>query len=449
LTITRNPVRAKKEQQKKKKSAAQLPKTTHVEAAVAKGKAKLAAGKGDWGLKMALVRAILEDRRAAVRANPKLKTTHFWSLSSVWYIWEKLWKNEFGLTILEGEKKKQLREMIQDEYVLYICRDEWGITRDELGIYASPKGVLYYEGEEHLVTLDAAQTRLSNLGTHLLIVEKQAAAKAYSNFADDCGIAVLSTGGFLTENHQELAKISKAAGGNVSMMDDLDAPGLVIALKVPGVYHVGLDFEFLETLGIDMVEVEQEWHVTSHWKWLRENIPDDHPLSQHLDWLSHHKVEIDHVNDVAGSERVWKEVILPRLSKHFPINDYTRAYNVKSGYTEPDSIGELDGAVIGACEDMTQRLDDKIHNQLKKVEGGRILSIKKLRKLITEKRTEQYNSFDLFLELEEKINDLTNWVNEQDWSLEDADEEPEGISLDDVTVVVADEDEKEAGDDDD
>jgi hypothetical protein len=441
LTITGNPVTAKKQKKKKKPTTiAPKPKTTHhVEAAIAMGKAQLAAGKGDWGLKMALVRAILQDRRAAVRANSSLKTTHFWSLSSVWYIWEKIWKNEWALSIPEGEKKKQLREMIQDEYVLKICRDEWGITRDELGIYASPKGVLYYEGEEHLVTLDAAQTRLSNLGTHLLIVEKQAAAKAYSMFADDCGIAVLSTGGFLTENHQELAKISKAAGGNVSMMDDLDAPGLVIALKVPGVYHIGLDFEFLETLGIDMAEVEQDWHVTSHWKWLRDNIPDGHPLSQHLDWLSHHKVEIDHVNDVAGSERVWKEVILPRLSKHFPISDYTRAYNVKSGYTEPDSIGELDGAVIGACEDMTERLDDKIHNQLKKVEGGRILSIKKLRKLIADKRTEQYNSFDLFLELEDKINDLKEWVEQQDWRLEDPDEEPDGISLDDATMEVSEE----------
>ena len=437
MTTDKAVKQSKSKKSKKEKEPTTTPETTVQAVTLAMQRARdqllsrqhLPPDKAEHGIKKALVRAILEDRRDAVYENSTLINTDPWTLSTVWYLWERYWK-QLGRILPEGKEKDNLRRIIQDEYVLDICRYEWDITRDSIGIYVAPRGVLYYAGKAHVVTLDNAE-ELGQFGTDLIFIEKGSPARALSKLSVHNGIAILSSEGFAVEAHQILSKYARESGAKVSWIHDLDGSGIMMAMKTPDIADLGVDFEMLEELDIDLADVEQTATESGHWKWLRDNLPEDHPMRQHLDWLRYNKAEIDHVIGRAKPRKFWFEGVLPRLAKKHPDRNYTRAYDVEKEYTEPDFMTKLNDTVTDALANATQRLDQKIIKQIEKVDG-KILDIRKLKKAIHQKRIWQYNSFDQFDELERKVYDVITWIDEQDWVLEDPNEDPEGISLDDA-----------------
>ena len=93
----------------------------------------------------------------------------------------------------------------------------------------------------------------------MVIVEKEGVVKQLSPFADEKGIALLNTRGFLTEYASILSEQSRKNGCNIAILTDFDASGLLIARSVPDVYRIGIDFDTLDYFGLNPGTVEEEY----------------------------------------------------------------------------------------------------------------------------------------------------------------------------------------------
>ncbi len=88
-------------------------------------------------------------------------------------------------------------------------------------------------------------------------------------FADEKGIALLYTRGFLTDYVSVLSEKSAKEGCNIAILTDFDDSGLAIAREAPDAYRIGIDFETLEDLGLDIEDVEEEYNPGNHLKTLQ------------------------------------------------------------------------------------------------------------------------------------------------------------------------------------
>jgi hypothetical protein len=356
-----------------------------------------------------LVRGLIHDRCRDFLANSRINITHAWTLSTVWYTIEPILKQ------LDMKIKDRTREIVQDRYVLEICRDELRITRESIGIYAAHKGVLFYRGQQYIVTPDNLH-ELAKFGTDLIVIEKEAPAKAFSHLAEKYPISILSTGGFLSEKHEQLATLVNERKGHISIWHDLDDAGIKIGMQVKGIFDLGLDFEALEELGVNEQDVRQEQKAkkSTHMVWLRKYCPTDHSMSRHLHWLEVWKIEIDTVMKVVSAERIWKELILKRLAEQFPSRDYTDVVNVKGTWTEPHFVKELNDEMQNACKDMAQGIDEELMEELGDVKDE-IPSIDDIDKDMGDRRLDAYEAHEKYEELKEKYQELKTWIAEQDW----------------------------------
>ena len=123
-----------------------------------------------------------------------------------------------------------------------ICDNDLGVKHEDIGILAADRAQLYFKGEWIDVGLNEIE-QLSMYGIALLIIEKEGVAEQLSVFADEKGIALLNTRGFLTEYAEILSKKSEKEGCKVAILTDFDASGLVLAAKAPNAYGIGIDFE--------------------------------------------------------------------------------------------------------------------------------------------------------------------------------------------------------------
>ena len=73
---------------------------------------------------------------------------------------------------------------------------------------------------------------LVKYGTDMLIIEKEGVVEQLKSFADEYGIALLNTRGFLTEYADILQDKAEKEGCNIAILTDFDASGLVMACKV-------------------------------------------------------------------------------------------------------------------------------------------------------------------------------------------------------------------------
>lgn len=275
-----------------------------------------------------LVRELLRKRLQAVRDNPSLKITDRWTLSSVFYAIRPIaLRNGIAL-------KPSSRKTIQNQYVRDICEQELGVRREELGIVAAVRAQLYFRGQVHNVSLSTIK-ELAGKGTDLLVIEKEGIADILAPFAAQVGIAILNPRGFLTENAEDLSRLARDLGGHISILTDFDASGIVIEKQILGIFRVGVDLDFLSVLGIDAAQVQERCRPSKHWKWLKRTFP----YYEHLEYLRTNRIEIDSVNAIVGAERLW-EVILAKLTEHFPLRDYNRAVEVPD-FTTPEKVNHF------------------------------------------------------------------------------------------------------------
>jgi hypothetical protein len=98
----------------------------------------------------------------------------------------------------------------------------------------------------------------------MIIIEKEGVVKQLAPFADENGITLLNTRGFLTEYASILSEESNKNGCNIAIITDLDASGLLIASTVPYVFRIGIDFETLDYFGLDTRIVEEDYKPKSN-----------------------------------------------------------------------------------------------------------------------------------------------------------------------------------------
>ena len=89
---------------------------------------------------------------------------------------------------------------------------------------------------------------MAKKGTDLLIIEKEGVADVLAPFADEKGIAILNTRGFLTEYAEELSELAEEKECNIAILTDFDSSGLLISTVLPNAHRIGIDFKTLEKL---------------------------------------------------------------------------------------------------------------------------------------------------------------------------------------------------------
>jgi hypothetical protein len=228
--------------------------------------------------------------------------------------------------------KKRRRLKIQNEYILEICRD-LGIRRKHVGIITGDTGYLYFRGKRYAVSLDELD-KLKMKGVAVTTIEKQGIAEKLSYKANDYGIALLSTRGFLTENAVDLSDLSELNGSKNAIVTDDDISGQVIAVNSP-CKRIGIDFDTLRYFGIDSKISDLEEVYTPNYKHLK-HITDHKYKFRHLtatqfDYLKTKRIEIHAVLNKVGIDAFW-EWILKELYKISPTWDYTRAIKIPQPY---------------------------------------------------------------------------------------------------------------------
>ena len=280
-------------------------------------------------------RRLLHNRYEQIKLNPEIKETNTWTQSTVFYYLRPILEKA-GIKI-----GKTTRKTIQGQYIKIICK-EFGVTRAELGIVAADRAQMYFKGRWYDVGIDELNT-LMHFGVDVLIIEKEGVAQTLCNFADEYGIALVNTRGFLTENVSILSKLVKGADGNVAILTDFDISGMLIAIKAPkNIPRIGIDFQTLEYFGINspssLRELEENYqpeesHLKAVEKYvdnLMENeLEDPYDLVSNINYLRHKRIEIDSVTKLVGNAEFWK-FIINKLKQAFPTRNYNRAIDIPS-----------------------------------------------------------------------------------------------------------------------
>ena len=167
-------------------------------------------------------------------------------------------------------------------------------------------------------------------GIALLIIEKEGVAEQLRIFADQKGIALLNTRGFLTEYAEILSKKSEKEGCKVAILTDFDASGLVLAAKAPNAYRIGIDFETLQDLGLNIKDVEEKYSPGTHLDPLEKYDGKMHGIypSEWIDYISTKRVEINSVTEELSDNQKFWDWIVEQLRAKFTNWDYTRAVDI-------------------------------------------------------------------------------------------------------------------------
>jgi len=256
----------------------------------------------DW------LRDFLKDRYEKVTADPSLITRDRLTQSGVFYRIRRLMKNAdppFEPPTDWETTRKGLTGSIRD-----VCRELWGdrVTREDLGIVASARAIMLYDGQSYPVDVDSIK-RLANKGVGIIIIEKSGIADVLAPFAEQYYIALVHTQGRFTEYGKELVEEIKEVGSIVWTLTDYDADGVNIAKETrTPTPRIGIDqstVEWLQGSGydIEIADVEEEYAPRVE--------PDD-------EYLKTHRIELDSIVEKVGAEALWDYILyriqLPELT---------------------------------------------------------------------------------------------------------------------------------------
>ena len=366
---------------------------------------------------------VLEDRKykwSSLTEAQKLK--HWWTQSDVFYATRKLLIETYHYSNEEIDRD-YLTGLIKE-----VCEDDLGVKREDIGILAADRAQLYFKGKWMDVGLKEIE-ELSLYGIALLIIEKEGVAEQLRIFADQKGIAILNTRGFLTEYAEILSKKSEEEGCKVAILTDFDASGLVLARKAPDAYRIGIDFETLKDLGLDIEDVEEEYKPGTHLDPLKHDgkMYGIYP-PEWIDYIATKRVEINSVTEALNdNQRFWDWIVF-KLRANFTDWDYTRAVQIPQ-YVRPKALQSLNetlekvgtATLKGPREKLSEKLSDigpgllfdrtdkavRGHG-LKTGKGDTIMTITKYEEAITEQSQHIIESDEILKPFLDKIEDLDN-----------------------------------------
>ncbi|MGC1930599.1 MAG: hypothetical protein WA667_16645 [Candidatus Nitrosopolaris sp.] len=185
----------------------------------------------------ASLRKLLRKRWEDVRQNPSILDPNSndydaMSQSTVWYNLRKRYllpiEEALGVTIIKENTREDVTAKISE-----ICENdlEGHPKREQLGIFASPRATMYFEGAWHNVDIDEIPS-LAKKGTDVVFIEKRGVVEIVKYIGDIYGIAFVNTQGHFAEYPKDLIREIIENGGNVAILTDFDCAGIHIAEKV-------------------------------------------------------------------------------------------------------------------------------------------------------------------------------------------------------------------------
>jgi len=315
--------------------------------------------------RISIVRKILEERQEQWNSwDNATRQSHWSTMSDVFYMARKKLVEEEGYEIEEID-----RETITG-YIKSICEDELHVKREDIGIIAADRAQLYFNGQWMDVGLSEIR-QLSLIGTDLIIIEKEGMAQQLALFADEYGIALLNTRGFLTDYAAILSEKSEKEGCNISILTDLDASGLLLARAVPNAFRIGIDFDTLNDLGLNVEDVEEKYSPGTHITPLQAGGEHEGVYSDDIiDYVSDKRVEINSVIVELEDNRKFWDWILDKLREEFSERDYTRSVKTTNQDVIPACLEELNNLVKEEDAIIIEPHTDKLHDRLSEIKGG-------------------------------------------------------------------------------
>jgi hypothetical protein len=361
-----------------------------------------------------LTREFLQKRYDDVMDDESIKQSDPLTLSTVWYRLRPQFRKAGLFKDKTKKQMKEIRRMVEYQYIRDICKYELRVKRAELGIHTAVRAQLYYRGKVYDISLDNAE-ELAEKGVVMIPMEKEGAAEVLAPFAAMTAIAILNSRGFFTENAETLSELAKdkLGGREIPVLHDFDASGVAISKKISGITSLGVDPELLEELGINIADVEEEYNGLDggHWKWLDKNLKKDDPARKHLEYLKTKRVEIDSVIAVIGAERLW-EVMLSRLKKKFPTLDYNRAIIIEDvirKYTLPTLTRGFTAMAVKLIDQATTSCNEQVRKKYSKVVGF-IEDIDEEERKIAIKQLNECEKSDIMDEFNIRLEEVINWL---------------------------------------
>ena len=303
----------------------------------------------------------LKNRLEAVLHNENLLTTGRIPINGIYY----RLRTELDRKGIKIATRKHILNSIKLE-----C-EKMGYKRHELGIIAAERAQLYFRGELYGVGIDEIPN-LAQVGTDLIIIEKEGAVEALRPFADKHGIALIYTRGFLTEYVIEL---SKKSGSNIAILTDFDASELLIAIKVQenkNIHRIGVDTQMIDALGLDIDDIKETYEPDQgHYNTVVNYVKDNNynlVSKERLKWLSKYRVEIDSILGLVENEVLWNYLI-EQLDTKFPTRDYNRSVKIIKDVILPKRLQNfISDTIIQIGEFQASELQ-KIKTELANFEG--------------------------------------------------------------------------------
>jgi 5S rRNA maturation endonuclease (ribonuclease M5) len=289
---------------------------------------------------------------------------NWWTQSDVFYATRKLLIDTYHY------KNEEISRDYITKTIKEVCEYDLGVKREDIGILAADRAQLYFRGKWMDVGLKEIE-QLSMYGIALLIIEKEGVAEQLRIFADQKGIALLNTRGFLTEYAEILSKKSEKEGCKVAILTDFDASGLVLAAKAPNAYRIGIDFEIIRELGLDIKDVEEEYKPeTKHLKPLEEGgkHADLYP-KEWIDYITIKRVEINSVTEALNDNQKFWNWVVEKLRNRFTNWDYTRAVDVPE-YVMPKPLELLNENLRKMGTAVLRKRRDELSENLSNIGPG-------------------------------------------------------------------------------
>jgi hypothetical protein len=177
-------------------------------------------------------RLLIRDRWERIKQRPGWKkgTIYLkeWVQSSVWYNLNKQYLIPNGVKVTA-----HTRDYVTSN-IRKLCAEletEWEVSREEVGITASTRAFLYFNGAWLAVDISKIE-ELSKLGTDQVFIEKRGGIDQVTTSVGHFGIAFCNTQGHFVEYAEDLTKVAKSAKANIATITDWDCAGINIAERV-------------------------------------------------------------------------------------------------------------------------------------------------------------------------------------------------------------------------
>jgi hypothetical protein len=305
---------------------------------------------------------------------------------SIWYNCLPLWENE-----RYGNVPKPTRDHFKVEIDTMCSRNK--VTREELGIIASPWAAIYYEGIWRLVSYDAI-IELAKKGVSLVFIEKRDIVQSLGPYAFDDGVALVNSRGFLVEYAKKLAEAARKGRAHIFIMTDYDTAGILIAYEMPDAIWLGCDERMLKKFGIKHNNKNYAIDYTPNKA--RTNEYDLQQILKHDKRFAHvdvdfirkkridgmvvegKRVELDAVlaraseQEYGGSPKVLWDYIKELIDDAAPIQDYNRAVQSKSPTLSnhyPKPYRQLTTFVEQFIDNIIAPTKERIESELRKTVG--------------------------------------------------------------------------------